>query len=339
MGRGVRRGVGVVRAGVVYQQRTWLVRWANRKVFTGARWVAWLFPGWPFTVAAGGTLGVVANLFPAVQIASYVPWTIAAFVMVEYARLTFTHQYGWVVAVLTALTGVGWWWQWTHNVDADTAKLVRKLLFWGWVAGSWVWTLFHFPAVVLLVPVVLVAVAADLMIGARDPRMRLIRYWAQWNRERPTTWNILGAQTLNIQSVDDAGVEGNVAAAANNRAVLEAPGVHPFARFDFEAGITEQRVFAPPGRNLLALKKVLPQWSAMWPTISNFEDSMELVFDETTEGDSGFASTAVLRIHWDVFGNNGGNVELRGLRAEALRELHREFPTPSVGAGSGLVEF
>lgn len=321
------------RAGVVYQQRTWLVRFANYRAFTGARWAGWFTVGWPVTAAIGGTLLIVANLLPTVRVVGYVPWTIVALVAIEYVRLMFTSQYGWLIGVLNAAAGVGWWWVWTRVIDPGHATLARKLLFYGWLAGGLVWTSFNYRPVMLLVPAVAVAVSTDLLLAARDRRFRLVRLWAQWNRERPTTWNILAAQTLNIQSVDDAGVEGNVAAAANNRAVLEAPGVHPYAYFDFEAGITEQRVFAPPGRTLAALKEVLPQWSAMWPTISDFDNSMELVFDQVTEGENNFATTAILRIHWDLDGVNGGNVDLRALRwlaRQARRELDEQFPTPTI---------
>lgn len=284
------------------QQRHYLARFAARwprVTILGIRtrkWWWWL-AGWPFSVAALWTfrLTLLFGLFTWFLPTGLLPTAFNAARRVLSAWPT--GQDG--VLVAGAVLGVavyGRWW-WKQNIEADVVGLVSMLWVWG-IRGMVVvnaalvlpWAL-----VAGLFLAIWVGVAADLITADRSRFQALLRSYAEFRRELPDHWTDLAARSSRIQSID-VGLERTVAEAANERPILEHPGLGGLfdTLFNLEEFKVTVPVARPEGRSLAAFEEILDELAAQYFSVADGPDAIRVVATDAVR--SNFASWAWLEI-------------------------------------------
>ena len=286
------------------QQRHYLARFAARYPRTTVlairvrKWFWWLV-GWPFTVAALWMIrltliaGLLVWLIPVGLFTT--AWTFAVSVVTAWPG----GQDGVLLAgaVLAAIAYGIWWYQ--NNVGTDVWGLVKKV--WRY-AGR---TMLAVNAALVLNPILVasgfllfwVALAVDLANAAVSRQAALLRSYAEFRRELPDHWTDLAARSKRVQSID-VGLERTVSEAANERPILEHPGLGGL--LDTRFNVDEFKVTIPvarlEGRSLEALEEVIDELAAQYFSIGDGLDSIKLI--ATTPVRSNFASWAWLEVRF-----------------------------------------
>ncbi len=290
-----------MRPGFIVQQRTFLAKPASwmppiTRALIFARWCGWAFIGWPITMLPIILWVAAVVILPAVSIGGMLPWGMLWGGLVLWLSTVFSNRWGWLVAASTFGAAMGAWAYYRTKGNA-TAVTIGRWTVGGAIAGGLpVWTSWQIglPTTLVLWVAPFLLVWIDMLLPRYVYQMGLVRSWAQWNREAPSTWALVASQTKSVQSSQDGTVEQNVALSAKLRPIFEHPARWFIARFDFENWTTEQLIFAPGGRTMGSLNEVLPAWSAAWPSIENYEGSMELVGWDNSDN----ASYATLKTFW-----------------------------------------
>lgn len=287
------------------QQRHYLARFAARYPRTTVvgidlrKWWWWLV-GWPFTVSAMWLIRLI-------MVAGLFVWLVPSGAATGFGRWVADVVAWWpsgrdgviTVGLLLGAVGAAKWW-WVSHVETDWFGLVKTL--WRYAGRSMMIANAALVLNPLLVAVALfgfwVGLAVDLVTGLTSRRTALMRRYAEFRRELPDHWTDLAARSKRVQSID-VGLERTVSEAANERPILEHPGLGGLldTRFNDAEFLVQIPVSRLEGRSLEALEEVIDELAAQYFSVSDDIESIKIVSNQPVR--SNFASWAWLEIRFN----------------------------------------
>lgn len=283
------------------QQRHYLARFAARYprvtvVGITIRKFGWWLAGWPFTVSAVWLIWLTV-------LAGVAVWLIPTGVAATAAGFVVAVVSGWPggvdgVMLVGLVFGAAAYIRWRFaNTETDVFGLIKTV--WRYAGRAMLVT----NAVLVLNPVLVAAVflsfwvglTVDLVTGATSRRTALMRSYAEFRRELPDHWTDLAARSKRVQSID-VGLERTVSDAANERPILEHPGLGGLldTRFDYDAFTAAVPVARLEGRSIEALEEVIDELAAQYFSVGDQVDAIRIVANDAVR--SNFASWAWLEI-------------------------------------------
>lgn len=284
--------------GALQQQRGFIARFGRAARFgIRFRWTGWTTIGWPISISPAYTVTLICFWHAWVAVDKVVPWVGIWRAAAEFGSslAAAAANTPWLWVVYASATGLGVItaretfnvWTVAHAADIRKAK---------WVVAPAVaaWGLVQTPELFAVISIIPVALAVEGYLGSRNRRLRILRMWAQLNRELPTLFAQIAAKTRRIQSPDDATIEDDVESLASRRPILEHMARWPWCDMNIQGGYTDQTVFASAGRSLVEFDEILHTVTANWP----WAYKMELIPVDRSKLDG--AHVAIWRVYWDL---------------------------------------